>query len=69
MFLGEDILLWLMLALGAAMAIGNAAALIRPPESRRNPGDLQRAPRFRSLLYIAVGAVAAIWALASLLSS
>ena len=69
MFLGEDILLWLMLALGAAMAVGNAAALLRPPQTRRGAEDLARAPRVRTILYAVIGAVAAIWALASLLSS
>jgi hypothetical protein len=31
MFLGEDLLAYLVLALGAAMAIGSLAALVRPP--------------------------------------
>ena len=69
MFLGEDILAWLMLALGASMAGGNLAALLRPRPHRRDPTDLERAPVGRSILYIAIGLVAAVWALASLLSS
>lgn len=68
MFLGEDILAWLVLALGASMAAGNLMALLRPRPQRRDPEDLERAPLGRSLLYIAVGSVAAVWALASLLS-
>ena len=32
MFLGEDLLSWLLLALGAAMAVGNGMALVRPPQ-------------------------------------
>ena len=32
-FLGEDLLAWLVLAIGAALAVGNALALIRPPET------------------------------------
>ncbi|SVA77030.1 uncharacterized protein METZ01_LOCUS129884, partial [marine metagenome] len=31
MFLGEDLLGWLLLALGGAMAVGNLVALVRPP--------------------------------------
>ena len=69
MFFGEDILAWLMLALGGAMAAGNFAALVRPPARRRDVADLERAPVGRCVLYIVVGSVAAIWALASLLSS
>jgi hypothetical protein len=64
-FLGEDILAWAVLALGAAMAMGSALALVRPPVEREE-GDLPRAPLGRSLVMIAVGLVAAVWALASL---
>ena len=69
MFFGQNILAWLVLALGAAMAAGNAAALLRPPLQRRDPTDLERAPVVRSVFYIVVGLVAAVWAIASLLSS
>jgi hypothetical protein len=67
MFLGEDLLTYLVLALGGALAVGNLLAVIRPPEQPRD-GDLARAPVARSLVMAAVGAVAAIWALASLLT-
>ncbi|HEX6568753.1 MAG TPA: hypothetical protein VF015_06300 [Acidimicrobiales bacterium] len=67
MFLGEDLLAYLVLALGAAMAVGSLVALVRPPEAPRE-GDLARAPVTRSLVMIALGTVAAIWALASLLA-
>ncbi|MEY3749260.1 MAG: hypothetical protein RLZZ449_1154, partial [Actinomycetota bacterium] len=30
MFLGEDLLAWLLLAFGGAMFVGNIAALLRP---------------------------------------
>ena len=69
MFLGQNLLAWLVLALGASMAAGNLAALLRPRPQRRDPTDLERAPLGRSILYIVVGSVAALWALASLLSS
>lgn len=68
MFLGEDLLAWLVLALGAAMAVGNLLALVRPPEAKRDGEDLDRAPTSRSVVFIMVGTVAAIWALASLIS-
>ena len=61
MFLGEDLLAWLVLAMGASMAAGNLAALVRPRPQRRDPTDLERAPLGRSLLYIAIGSVAAVW--------
>lgn len=67
MFLGEDLLAYLVLALGAAMAVGSLVALVRPPEAPRE-GDLARAPVTRSLVMIALGTVAAVWALASLLA-
>jgi hypothetical protein len=67
MFLGEDLLAWLVLAFGGAMAVGSAMALVRPPE-RRDDGDLPAAPVARSLVMIAVGGVAAVWALASLIA-
>jgi hypothetical protein len=65
LFLGNDLLAWLVLALGGAMAVGNALALLRPPPNARD-GDLARAPVARSLVMMAIGAVAAIWAIASL---
>ena len=68
MFLGEDILIWLVLALGGAMAAGNFLALVRPAESQHREGDLERAPVARSVVFILVGLVAAVWALASLIS-
>jgi hypothetical protein len=66
-FLGEDLLAYLVLALGAALAIGSLAALVRPPEAPKE-GELARAPVARSLVMIALGTLAAVWALASLLA-
>ena len=68
MFLGDDLLAWLMLALGGALFIGNLAAVIRPPERPREAGALERAPVARSVGMALIGLVAAIWALASLIS-
>jgi hypothetical protein len=66
-FLGEDLLAWLVLALGAAMAVGSVLAVVRPPDDTRE-GDLVKAPVTRSLVMAAVGTVAALWAVASLIS-
>lgn len=65
-FLGDDLLRWLVLALGGAMAVGNILALVRPRPPARS--DLPRAPLARSVVMIALGTVAAIWALASLVA-
>ena len=43
LFLGNDLLAWLLLALGGALAVGNGLALVRPPAHARE-GDLARAP-------------------------
>ena len=64
---GPDILAYLVLALGAAMAVGSVLALVRPPEARQE-GDLEQAPVVRSLAFAAIGVVAALWAIASLLT-
>ncbi len=64
MFLGEDIAAWLVLALGGAMLVGHVVALLNPPGSAAK----RRAPLGRSLVFIGVGALSTIWALASLLS-
>jgi hypothetical protein len=68
MFLGDDLLEFLVLALGGALAVGNLLALVRPPDERHDEEDLDRAPVARSLGMAALGGVAFIWALASLLS-
>lgn len=65
--LGDDLLPLLLLAFGGAMVVGSAMALVRPPE-RRDDEDLARPPLGRSVGMIVIGAIAAIWALASLLS-
>lgn len=67
LFLGQDLLAWMVLALGGALAVGNVLAVVRPPEGGPREGDLVRAPVGRSLAMAALGAVAAVWALASLL--
>jgi len=68
LLLGDQLLPWLLLALGGALVVGNGMALIRPPE-RPKDGELARAPLGRSMAMITVGLLAAVWALASLVSA
>jgi hypothetical protein len=65
--LGDDLLPLLVLALGGAMAVGSVLALVRPPAAARE-GDLERAPLARSVVMIAIGTIAAVWAIASLIA-
>ena len=67
MVLGDNLLPLLVLAFGAAMALGSGLALVRPP-AKREEGDLERPPLGRSVLMIVIGSIAALWALASLLA-
>jgi len=68
MFLGEDLLAYLVLAFGGALFIGNLLAVVRPPDAQLDEKNLERAPVARSLIYSGIGFVAAVWALASLVS-
>ena len=66
MFLGDDLLAYMVLALGGALAAGNIMAMVRPPAQPRED-DLARAPVARSVLMVVIGGVAAGWGAASLL--
>lgn len=68
MFLGEDLLAWLVMAFGGALFVGNLLALVKPPVKQLDDSNLERAPVLRSVVYAGIGLVAAIWALASLIS-
>ncbi|MEJ6512998.1 MAG: hypothetical protein QNL84_00620 [Acidimicrobiia bacterium] len=72
MFLGQDLLAYLVLALGGAMCVGNVLAIVRPPSATKKPkhasDDLDRAPITRTVTMAIIGGVAAAWALVSLLS-
>lgn len=68
MFLGEDLLAYLVLAVGGALFVGNLLAVVRPPERQLDDTHLERAPVVRSVVYAGIGLIAAIWALASLIS-
>ena len=67
LLLGDKLLPWLVLALGGALVVGNGLALLRPPAQPRK-GELVRAPLGRSLVMIAIGMLAAVWAFASLVA-
>jgi hypothetical protein len=66
MLLGDDLLPLLVLAFGAAMAVGSGVALVRPPTRHPSDGELERPPLARSLTMIAIGVMASLWAIASL---
>ena len=68
MLLGDDFLAWMVLAMGGALFVGNVAALIMPPSGPRRDADMAKAPLGRSVLMAVVGLLAALWALATLLS-
>jgi hypothetical protein len=64
--LGGDPLPWLVLAIGAALALGTLFALVRAA-GEPDEGELERPPMARSVVMIVIGLLAAVWALASLL--
>lgn len=66
-FLGENLIVWLLLALGGALFAGNVMALVRPPAVKRDDADLDQAPRGRSMAMAALGLVVALAALGALL--
>ena len=65
--LGDDLIVWLVLALGAALLLGNVLALVKPPPVPKD-GELAAAPRGRSILMACIGFIAAAWALGSLVA-
>jgi len=67
LLLGDNLLAYVVLAVGGALFVGNGLALVRPP-AQLSQGDLRRAPVTRTVVMMVVGAIAALWALASLLS-
>ena len=67
-FLGDDLLPFLVLAFGGALFAGNLLAVIRPPERQLDEAHLDRAPIARSLGFAALGLIAAVWAIATLVT-
>lgn len=68
LFLGDNLLPLLALAFGGALVVGPGLALVKPPENRRDEADLERPPLIRTLVFMSLGLVMTIWALASLLT-
>jgi hypothetical protein len=64
---GPDLLRYLVLALGGALVVGNVLALVRPPE-RPKEGELHQAPVARTVAMAAVGGIAVLWAVATMLA-
>jgi xanthosine utilization system XapX-like protein len=63
-----DLMRELVLALGAALLVGNLAVLVR--ERRRAPGDVRPRPNMKIVaLNLVLGFVLAAWGLASLLAA
>ena len=69
MLFGDDLIVWLLLAMGGALFVGNVMALVRPPQTKRDEADLELAPRRRSITMATLGFVVAAVALASLLAA
>ena len=67
MFLGDNLLPLLVLAIGGAMVVGPTLALVRP-RAEQKEGELAKAPLGRSIVFIVIGLIGAVWALATLLS-
>lgn len=61
-------MIWILLAFGGAMLIGNVMALVRPPV-RRKSGELVRPPKGRTIAMAVLGGIVSIWAIASILQS
>jgi hypothetical protein len=68
MFLGENLIIYLVLALGGALAVGNIVALVKPPVQPKENGDLASAPKARSLTMAVIGLIAALWSIVSLIT-
>ena len=67
----DDVLRELLVAVGAALFVGNLMALIRrrAPASVTEDGDgevLPRVPLTRTITYLVLGLVIALWGIASL---
>ena len=66
-FLGENLIVYLLMALGGALFVGNLLAVIRPPQRPRDEGDLATAPPGRSIAMALLGLLVFVVALVSLL--
>ena len=68
MFPVDQLLPLLVMALGGAMLVGPFLALIRPRAETRE-GELERPPLIRSLVFMGVGLVGVVWAVATIATS
>lgn len=69
LFLGKDLLPWLLLAIGGALTAANIAAVVRPPrEDPKDPNSPRRDPISwtRAAPFALLGLVVSVWAIASL---
>jgi hypothetical protein len=66
-FLGDDLLPLLVLAIGGALLVGNGLALLRPPPAPKD-GEFERAPVARTAVMMVIGLLATVWAVATLVS-
>jgi hypothetical protein len=72
----DEVLRELLVAMGAALFVGNLMALLRrraPAGVRRAPSDdggeaLPEAPLARTVTYLVIGFVVALWGIASLVA-
>lgn len=63
-----DLMRELVLALGAALLVGNVAVIVR--ERRREPGDVRPGPNWKIVVVnIVIGLLLAIWGLGSILAA
>lgn len=68
----DEVLRELLVAMGAALFIGNLMALVRrrAPASLAEDGQaLPRPPLARTVTFLVIGFVVAVWGIASLLAS
>ena len=68
----DEVLRELLVAMGAALFVGNLVALLRrrAPASVTEEGEaLPRAPLGRTVAYLVIGFVVAVWGVASLAAS
>ncbi len=66
LFLGKDLIVWILLALGGALFAGNILAIVRPPAPAPGEKRPARAPVARTALMAAIGFVVFVSALAAL---
>jgi hypothetical protein len=65
----DEVLRELLVAMGAAFFLGNLLALVRrraPAAAAEDGNALDRAPLARTLAYLLIGLVVALWGIASL---